>query len=471
MTSQLVGNDIKYPSAMGLFIRLTYKGESKETMFQLSEGEAGTLALVPMSGSRPAIELKQDNGELRIEDTSLFEEGEEVVNSRLQGLSEGYLDAKNQGIEVMSEETEEEEPIKGNYNYTPDDIYVENKPFSIGQLMELIEQKDLDLAPNFQRHFIWDRTRQSLLIESILLGLPLPSIYLSQFEDGMLTVVDGLQRIHTIKKFMEDKLRLCNLEYLRECNGKTFSEVKSVLSSLRLRRFRQTQLMCFVIDYRSPSWLKYDLFRRLNTGGKPLNGQEIRNCLSRPAVQRALNAMSHSEEFERATGGTVKDTRLQAQEMALRFVYFRRQYSVDNPIGNYNGKMEDTLNDFVDELNRQKDFTEEVNCFREAMRSAYYLFGEQAFRRVSKYNTSKLAVNKLLMLGLSVLLSFYTLEEIEKRYVQGSMLQPLQELIDNDEEFYRAITYGTNSKWNIETGIKILRDKLLHLPVERGSNG
>ena len=181
--------------------------------------------------------------------------------------------------------------------------------------------------------------------------------------------------------------------------------------------------------------------------------------------------MSHSEEFERATGGTVKDTRLQAQEMALRFVYFRRQYSADNPIGNYNGKMEDTLNDFVDELNRQKDFTEEVNCFREAMRSAYYLFGEQAFRRVSKYNTRKLAVNKLLMLGLSVLLSFYTLEEIEKRYVQGSMLQPLQELIDNDEEFYRAITYGTNSKWNIETGIKILRDKLLHLPVERGSNG
>ena len=112
MTSQLVGNDIKYPSAMGLFIRLTYKGESKETMFQLSEGEAGMLALVPMSGSRPAIELKQDNGELRIEDTSLFEEGEEVVNSRLQGLSEGYLDAKNQGIEVTSEETEEEEPVE-----------------------------------------------------------------------------------------------------------------------------------------------------------------------------------------------------------------------------------------------------------------------------------------------------------------------------------------------------------------------
>ena len=85
--------------------------------------------------------------------------------------------------------------------------------------------------------------------------------------------------------------------------------------------------MCFVIDYRSPSRLKYDLFRRLNTGGKPLNGQEIRNCLSKPVVQNALMQMSGSEEFKLATNGTVKDTRLQAQEIALRFLYFRRQYS------------------------------------------------------------------------------------------------------------------------------------------------
>lgn len=454
---------------MALFIRLTYKGEQEETKFQLSEGKGGTLCLVPMSGEKHAVELKQDNGILTMEDTSLFEEGKDVIDNRLAGLAEVYLDAKNQGVEVTLEDVEEEGMVPDFNN--PDDIYVENKPFSIGQLIELIDQGDLDLAPNFQRHFIWDRTRQSLLIESILLGLPLPSIYLSQYEDGMLTVVDGLQRIHTIKNFVENKLRLCNLEYLRECNDKTFSEVKSILPPLRLRRFRQTQLMCFVIDYRSPSWLKYDLFRRLNTGGKPLNGQEIRNCLSRPPVQKALKAMSGSEEFKFATDGTVKDTRLQAQEMALRFIYFRRQYSADNPVGVYNGKMEDTLNGFVDELNRQKDFTEEVNCFKEAMRSAYYLFGNLAFRRVSKYNDRKLAVNKLLMLGLSVLLSFYSFDEIKGLYQPGSLVQPLQELIDNDETFYRAITYGTNSKWNIETGMTILRDKLLRLPVERKNNG
>lgn len=447
---------------MDLYIRLTYKGNQKETLFQLSEGEGNVLYLIPTADdetltSQDKIEVCQENGSFSLIDFSRFEEDEAMIKNRLLGLAEAYLDAKSQGFEVTSEGIDEE----SSPGYNPDDIYVENKPFSIRQLIELIEQGDLDLAPNFQRHFIWDRTRQSLLIESILLGLPLPSIYLSQYPDGMLTVVDGLQRIHTIKNFMDGKLRLCNLEYLKECNDKTYNEVKNILSPLRIRRFGQTQLMCFVIDYRSPNKLKFDLFRRLNTGGKPLNGQEIRNCLSRPQVQEALNAMSQSDEFKLATDNTVTNTRLQAQEAALRFLYFRRQYSESRPVGNYSGKMDDTLNEFVDELNRQKDFSQEVEYYREAMRSARYLFGAWAFRKITRQSNRRLAVNKLLMLCLSVLLSFRTYDEICDRYQPCSWIEPLKNLIDGNEDFYRAITYGTNSKWNIETAMTILRNELM----------
>ena len=95
---------------------------------------------------------------------------------------------------------------------------------------------------------------------------------------------------------------MSNLEYLEECNGKTFKQLSEVLSALRIRRFSQTQIMCFVIDYRSPNKLKYDLFRRLNTGGKPLNNQEIRNCLSRPPLQKALKEMVNSEQFKKSNG-------------------------------------------------------------------------------------------------------------------------------------------------------------------------
>lgn len=447
---------------MNLFIRLTYKGNNKETTFQLSEGE-GKLYLIPISeynnGIVPneRIEINKQDDFLYIKDTSKFEENEDVITNRLLGLTESYLEAKSQGMEITSEETEED-PKPG---YSPDDIYVENKPFSIRQIIELIEQGDLDLAPNFQRHFVWDRTRQSLLIESILLGLPLPSIYLSQYPDGMLTVVDGLQRIHTIKNFMDNKLHLCNMEYLKECNDKTYSEIKEILSPLRIRKFGQTQLMCFVIDYRSPSKLKFDLFRRLNTGGKPLNSQEIRNCLSKPAVQTALYNMSESEEFRKATDNTVTNTRLQAQEAALRFLYFRKQYSQSKPVGDYSGKMDESLNEFLDELNKQKDFSLEVACYKDAMNSAYYLFGKSTFRKVTRHSERRLAVNKLLMLCLSVLLSFHTYDDIQKRYAPQSWIEPLKRLIDENETFYRAITYGTNSKWNIETAMTILRDELM----------
>lgn len=163
--------------------------------------------------------------------------------------------------------------------------------------MSLITEGDLELNPDFQRNFIWDRTRQSLLIESILLGLPIPSIYLSQYDDGRLTVVDGLQRLTTLRRFLNDELKLTHLEYLKVCNGKTFSQIKTILPRLQIRQFSQTQIGCYVIDYRSPERLKFDLFRRINTGSKPLNRPEIRNCLSRPYVQDALKEMWNSPEF------------------------------------------------------------------------------------------------------------------------------------------------------------------------------
>lgn len=447
---------------MDLFIRLTYKGDIEETTLQLTEDASGKVFLIPAQEGKESIPVWKDkNGNLTLQNISIFDEDEETISDKMLGLSEAYIEAISDGLELTSDGKDEIERQKRVYD--PDSIYVENKPFSIRQLMDLIEQGDLDLAPNFQRHFVWDRTRQSLLIESILLGLPLPALYLSQFSDGILTVVDGLQRIHTIRNFVNNKLRLCNLEYLDVCNGKTFEEIKKILPPLRIRKFGQTQLMCFVIDYRSPSELKYDLFRRLNTGGKPLNRQEIRNCLSRPSVQIALLKMSSSKEFKQATDNSVKDKRMQAQEAALRFLYFRSLYSDEYPVGDYNGHMDSSLDKFIDILNDKDNFDNEIACFEEAMKSAFYLFGNQTFRKINSESQRRLGVNKLLMLCISVLLSFYTFTEIATRFEKESLILPLKDLIEKDKEFYRAITYGTNSKWNIETAMIILRDKLLKL--------
>lgn len=399
--------------------------------------------------------LSIDNGLLKLNGSNPFSESLEVVNERLVGLSTDWLETKSQGFENSTDFVSDNKP-----GYGPDDIFVENKPFSLRQIVDLIDSGDIELTPDFQRNFIWDKTRQSKLIESILLGLPLPSIYLSQYEDGRLTVVDGLQRLHTIKNFLNNDHTLNNLEYLKDCNGKKYKELDGVLSQLRLRKFGQTQIMCFVIDYRSPSQLKFDLFRRLNTGGKPLNNQEIRNCLSRPSVQKILKDMVELESFGNATDWSVKDTRMEAREAALRFIYFYEQYKLSNPVGNYNGDMETTLDNFIDELNKREiDKLEKcVSLYDNALSIAYHLFGKYCFRKVlpDTVNDRRTPVNKLLMLTLSVLFSKYEADTIIELNEENSLLEPLANFIESEDRLFDAMTWGTNGKWNIEKGFTSL---------------
>lgn len=442
-------------------IRLTPKGETEEHSYSLIESD-GAYQLSDAQGICLTLKTDASQLELKEEDLSKFEEPKDIILERLLGAHTELLEQKASGIEATHEEATHESEAKHKPGYTPDDIFVENKPFSIRQLIDLIEDGDLAIAPNFQRNFVWDKTRQSLLIESILLGLPLPSIYLSQYRDGVLTVVDGLQRLHTIKSFMDNKLRLTNLEYLTECNGKTYKELDGVLSKLQLRRFSQTQIMCFVIDYRSPADLKFDLFRRLNTGGKPLNNQEIRNCLSRENVQEALREMTDCQEFREATSESIKDTRMEAQEVALRFLYFYDKYQPTDPVGDYDGNIDFQLNRFVEKLNGEDKKVKEIEAFKSAMKSAFYLFGRNAFRKASVAGSPRKPINKLLLVSFAVLLAQFKYEDVTATYPSASIIQDqFTDLLNSNETLQRAISWSTNSRWNIEQAFIILRDELL----------
>lgn len=432
--------------------RFTILETFEEIPFTIIEDEGGIVNLFTIhEGREIKYPLTNNNGLLRLAQDNPFSETQEIVDERLTGLSADWIESRAQGFDNNAVEFE----TVSRPGYGPDDIFVENKPFSLRQILELIEAGDIELTPDFQRNFIWDKTRQSRLIESILLGLPLPSIYLSQYEDGRLTVVDGLQRLSTIKAFLNDELKLLNLEYLTECNGHVFSQLSVVLSPLRLRRFTQTQVMCFVIDYRSPSKLKFDLFRRLNTGGKPLNNQEIRNCLSRPEVQHVLKDMVNLPAFASATDFSVRDTRMDAREAALRFLYFIDQYSPnpENPTGGYNGDMESTLDEFIDELNLRNAnaLREMIEVYDRGLKNSFHLFGRYSFRKVTLENLpgKRSPVNKLLMLTFSVLLSKYSHETVIARFGEGGLINPLAELISTNEDVFRAVTWGTNGKWNL----------------------
>lgn len=442
-------------------VRFTLKGQYEENIFTIVKDEDDHHVLYGKDENGVEIKIQLNEGAdgvFFLNGNNPFEESQDIVDNRLLGLSEEWMDYKSQGFE-----SEGDDGLSGKPGYSVDDIFVENKPFSLKQIVDLINGGDIELNPNFQRHFIWDNTRQSRLIESIFLGLPLPSIYLSQYDDGRLTIVDGLQRLSTIKRFMDNQLRLANLEYLVECNGCNYSQLGEVLSPLRIRRFGQTQIMCFVIDYRSPSRLKYDLFKRLNTGGKPLNNQEIRNCLSRPHLQQALSEMTKSKAFCNATSNSIKSTRMEDQESALRFMYFYDVFTYENPIGTYNGNIEITLNDYIDVLNRKKDFTTYVDAFEKGLKYSYALFGEYSFRKIygrDFKNRRKNQINKLLMMAITILLIKY--EDIyQRRIMEGvDLTYYLAELIENNQQFFNAITWSTNSRGNIEFVFNTLKTKL-----------
>lgn len=444
-------------------VRFTLKGYSNEIVFTPIITLEGNFYLLGVDGNNQEVRIpikKNESNFFMLQDESCFEEPHEIIAERLLGLSEEWIENDFIGIEPDANDVSVNQVPPG---YTSDEIFVENKPFSLQQLMNLIDAGDIELSPNFQRNFIWDNTRQSRLVESIFMGLPLPSIYLSQYEDGRLTIVDGLQRVYTIRKFFKNELRLSNMEYFKECNGHTYEELKNILSPLRLRRFGQTAIMCFVIDYRSPQKLKYDLFRRLNTGGKPLNNQEIRNCLSRLPLQKALRTMVMSEAFRDATDGSVKDIRMDAQECALRYMYFYDQYSEEKPIGNYDGYMDSTLNAYVDYLNRFQEFDHYISTFEQALIDARILFGKFTFRKVVSNDLAKrrTQVNKLLMLAVLVLLAKHK-ERYEGGIKSGVYLTPylIELMAESNRELFNALTWSTNAKANIDYVMRTLKEKL-----------
>ena len=179
-----------------LEVRFTIKGEQSETAFFLrNEGDKFYLMSDSADSKKYDVQKDEFTNIFTLIDKDIFEESSYVVEERMVGLSENWIEAQSQGLETDNEES----PQSRKPGYGPKDIIVNSDSYSISDLMRMIEVGDIEIAPRFQRNFVWDKTRQSRLIESIFLGLPLPAIYLSEYDDGRMTIVDGLQRISTIR--------------------------------------------------------------------------------------------------------------------------------------------------------------------------------------------------------------------------------------------------------------------------------
>lgn len=326
-----------------------------------------------------------------------------------KAYSEQDLKRASMGEEDGDDDGEDEKDVDVNVikPYDPQLIRVDQKQFTIENTVHKIGSNEIDLNPDFQRKFVWtDITRKSRLIESILLRIPLPVFYLAEDEDGIYHVLDGLQRLTVLNSYLNNEFRLKNLEYLgEECNGKffeTFNELKKndrYLPTKYVRRIKDTMLNFNVVDSRTPEQAKYDIFRRINTGGKPLNRQEMRNAMATRETRALLRNLSNLEIFKQATGYSVKDTRFADQELVLRFIGF---YLIDNEYERaiqYKGVMATFLDEVIEVLNKyfssKEKFTKKILLdFKKAMENSYLIFGDKGFKRTQ-------VINKALFLSVS----------------------------------------------------------------------
>jgi len=349
------------------------------------------------------------------------------------------------GIEHEDEDDSDTDTKEKPYN--PDDIRINHKFFSVSDIYRWMsaDPPKITVKPCFQRNLVWNMQKQSLLIESLMLRIPIPSLYFYEDDNEHMNVIDGLQRLSTIFNYVNGEFALSGLQYLGDkCNGKIFRDLEQKYIS----RIEDTQLSVNILDSRSPELVKFDVFTRINTGGIPLNRQEIRNVLASGATMELLSNMSKSKEFSSATHGAVKDIRMDAQELCLRFITFYRAYDTKKRIPYKDKHIAKMLDDCVIHLNGcdEQMLGNYFEIFEMAMRKSFAAFGKSTFIKPG----NRVVINKPLFTSWAVTLAYSKCSLDMLKNNQPKLVERLSMKLKNDTEFFNAITASTTSKQSIE---------------------
>jgi len=372
------------------------------------------------------------------------------------GASQDRFDLiKLEGMEIDDQEGEEAPSISlGKRNvYTGG---VEQK--SIRELDELYRDGDLDIQPYFQRRPVWDGGKRSRLIESVLLDVPIPMFYFAEREDGELEVIDGQQRLRAFFDFLDNEFALRALDVKKDLINKKFKNLEKALQ----RKLKITSLPVVIVKKESDSDVKFDIFKRLNTGAVQLNDQELRNCIYRGLYNGFISKMAQSEKFLSLLGLKEPDPRMKDVEFVLRFFAFFNQTYLK-----YDTGMKRFLNR---EMENHKNFTESEkgklkNVFEDALDITETVFGDKAFKKFyignekdPNGNWEMKKVNKSLF--DIVMWGFTRYQKNQVIPHADALREELLWLMSNDQEFSNAITYSTNDRRNVEIRFKKWLDSL-----------
>ena len=309
-------------------------------------------------------------------------------------------------------------------------IKTDNYPMSIGELANLYLDGDLQINPIYQRMFRWDITQQSALIESILLNIPIPPVYVYQNEKGKWNLIDGQQRLSTIFKFMgilknesEDGSTeevevepLTCTKFLPSLEGKYWdNEDEDIsLTDAQRRYIKRSKILIIIIDKSSDEFAQYEMFQRLNTGGSHLSPQEIRNCIivmKNEEFYKKLRDMSKYTNFINSVPISEKDSEEQGYlEFVVKFFILRYSKFDVSDSENYNNFLTDEILELINKNNI--DFEEEKDIFQKTFDLLYEVMDENAFKKYDKeknksYGPVLVGAYEAIIPGLTANIDYY----------------------------------------------------------------
>lgn len=358
-------------------------------------------------------------------------------------------------------DTENEELYQKNgresiYPYDPSkaDIDIREAPQTIYELVvRKWTERNVLKMPSFQRQFVWKPDQQSLFIESVLLGFPLPPLYINKNKKGEYIVVDGRQRLTTLKRFLNNEFKLSNLNALPELNDKTYGDLININSEYQTK-IEDTKLLVYLIQPSVPLEMVYDIFNRINTGGTQLTRQEIRNCIYLGKATKLLQKLAKSNYFKKAIDNGISPLRAKDQEAVLRVLSFI--------LLDYESEYKNSMNTFVEStmkyINSKLTDNEIISLeekFKTTMLTTTKIFGSwNNFRMPTDYTRGR--INIALMESITnyftnIKSEFLTKETMESFKVKYKVLL-------NDNEYYNAVKFSTGSTSSVRARFSIVKE-------------
>ncbi|HMI78016.1 MAG TPA: DUF262 domain-containing protein, partial [Ferruginibacter sp.] len=354
-------------------------------------------------------------------------------------------------IELDDEkDTDEQDDLSGKRK-----IYTEQGDPEIDSLHKRFLKGRLNVQPEFQRQFVWDEVKSSRLIESALLDIPIPIVYLSEEKDGKENVIDGQQRLTSFFSFIDGKFpdskefKLKKLNVFTELNGKKFNQLSEELQD------KITTYKIRVIKFKKESDgdLQFEIFARLNSGSVPLNDQELRNCVFRGKFNELLKELSQDKDFKYLLGIVTPDKRMKDRELVLRFATFHFYTYL-----NYAAPIKKFLNDSMEKYQNisSTDETNLRNAFKNTVQIIRSLLDTNAFKRFyrgdEKNKNGKWETQKFNVSLFDILMYSFAREDKNTVYQNLDRIrEALIDLMTKDQDFIDSIELSTSSKKAVTT--------------------